>query len=302
MPSLKEIKVRIGSVKSTLKITSAMKLVASAKLKRAQTAIGNMVPYQEKLTGILIDLLGFSAEGEQESSLQNDSIFTKEREVKRVALVCMSSNTSLCGGFNGNAVRKSKEVIESYLEQGFQKEDLVIYAVGKKMAKSLANAGYSICTEFSDFTGNPEYEMAQKLAGQLVNGFESGRFDKVELIYNHFASTGSQPTWHEVYLPLSMEGIAVKHQNASARRPDYYIFEPGREQLIETLLPKVLDLKILTVFLDAAAAEHAARTVAMQIATDNGNELLDDLTLQYNKGRQQKITNELLDIVGGTIN
>ncbi len=307
MPSLKEIKGRIGSVKSTLKITSAMKLVASAKLKRAQTAIGNMVPYQEKLTSILMDLMDTdSKEKGHKSSAKSkeDSIFIATRPVKRVALVCMSSNSSLCGGFNANSIRQSKEVITSYLDKGFRKEDLVIYAVGKRMATALSNAGYDIVSDFSDFSGSPDYEMAKKLAKCLVDGFVDGTFDQVELIYNHFASTGSQPTVHEVYLPLSVESIAHSEKGETfgiVHIPEEYILEPGRDELIDLLLPKVLKMKIYTVLLDAAAAEHAARTVAMQIATDNGNELLDDLTLQYNKGRQQKITSEILDIVGGTI-
>ena len=208
MPSLKEIKGRIGSVKSTLKITSAMKLVASAKLKRAQTAIGNMVPYQDKLNGILVDLIGIGAaeaEKSKKGKQKKTSVFTTEREVRRIAIVCISSSSSLCGGFNVNAIRKSKEVIESYLEQGYAPEDLSIYAVGKKMAQSLANAGYHFSNEFVDFTGNPDYEFSQRLARKLVDSYVAGTVDKVELVYNHFASTGSQPTWYETYLPLSLE-------------------------------------------------------------------------------------------------
>ena len=299
MPSLKEIKGRIGSVKNTLKITSAMKLVASAKLKRAQTAIGNMVPYQEKLNSILVDLLGTSSN----KPAGNTSVFTAQRKVERIAIVCFSSSSSLCGGFNANAIRKSKEVIDSYLEKGISKEKLFIYAVGKKMAKSLTNAGYSVSTDYADFNGSPDFDFAKRIAIRLTEDFVEGKVDRVELVYNHFASTGSQPTWHETYLPLSLEGLGGQEEGSRKpdHREDFYIIEPNREELIETLLPKVLKMKIYTVLLDTSAAEHAARTVAMQIATDNGNELLDDLTLEYNKTRQQRITSELLDILGGSV-
>lgn len=286
MPSLKEIKGRIGSVNSTLKITSAMKLVASAKLRKAQTAIGNMLPYQKQLNEILADLSGgISAEVGSE--------YSTVREVHKVAIVSFSSNSSLCGGFNANVIRQTNELIAEYKANGLKEEDIIVYSVGRKVYDAMRKAGYPSPDRYDRLSAHPSFAEASALAGKLVSAYLSGEIDWIELVYNHFKSTASQPTTRETYLPLTISDSSV------ATDEKYFIMEPGREELLRILLPKVLPLKIYTVLLDSAAAEHAARTVAMQTATDNGNELLAELTLQYNKGRQQKITNEILDLVGG---
>lgn len=285
MASLKEIKGRIDSVKSTLKITSAMKMVASAKLHKAQNAIGNMVPYESRLRGILSSLLGtVSAAG----------AYTDVREVKKVALVCFSSNSSLCGAFNSNAIREANKAISEYKAAGV--EELTVYSVGRRMADAMRKAGYPSPADYSELPARSSYAAAADLGEELLQGFLSGKFDKVEFIYNHFKSTASQTVVRDTYLPLSLESGSA----AAALDEEKYLVEPGKQELLEELLPKVIRLKIYTVLLDTVAAEHAARTVAMQTATDNGNELLQDLTLEYNKGRQQKITNEILDIVSGS--
>lgn len=285
MASLKEIKGRIDSVKSTLKITSAMKMVASAKLHKAQNAIGNMVPYESRLREILGSLLGtVSAAG----------AYTDAREVGKVALVCFSSNSSLCGAFNSNVIREANRVISEYREAGVS--DITVYSVGRRMADAMRKAGYPTPGDYYEMSARPSYNAAAQLGEELLQGFLSGRFDKVEFVYNHFKSTASQVVTRETYLPMS-----VAQESAGAEiDEEKYIVEPGKQELLEELLPKVIRLKIYTVLLDTAAAEHAARTVAMQTATDNGNALLQDLTLEYNKGRQQKITNEILDIVSGS--
>lgn len=286
MPSLKEIKTRIGTVSTTLKTTSAMKMISSSKLRKAQELIGNMLPYQERLHDTLVNLMGGGS---------CQSVYMTPRPVCSVALVCFASNSSLCGGFNSNAIRLAHSVIAEYRAAGV---NVQVFSVGRKMDEVLHHEGYPSDEDYSRLSAKPTYREASSLAGKLIDGFLSGRYDRVELIYNHFKSTACQLPLRETYLPLQANQVMEESGEATETE---YIFEPDRASLIEILLPKTLLLKIYTVILDACAAEHAARTVAMQIATDNGNVLLGDLTLQYNKGRQQKITSEILDIVGGTL-
>lgn len=360
MASLKEIKDRIASVGGTLKITSAMKMVASAKLHKAQQAIGNMLPYEKRLHSMLIDLMGsvnMSAPASEEGSdrlvsLSNQpdvaehrfdtsassvssrgyteseetySLMT-QREVHRVAIVAFASNSSLCGAFNSNAIREATAVINEYRASGLRDSDIVVYSVGRRMAEAMRKLGFPSPADFTKMSDSPSYEAASALAQELLDGFVSGRFDKVELVYNHYKSTSSQPTTRQTYLPLSLADATADLQAGkitdSASESDTnrgaepvgapvvrqgspttedLIVEPSKEALIATLLPKVIRLRIFTTLLDSAAAEHAARTVAMQLATDNGNDLLQELTLEYNKGRQQKITSEILDLVGGSM-
>ena len=290
MPSLKEIKGRINSVRSTLKITSAMKMVASAKLHRAQGAIANMLPYERKLHNVLVHLMaeGVSVPGGASGS----AALMEQREVRRVAIIAFASNSSLCGAFNSNAVRAVKAVISEYRNAGLKPSDITVYSVGRKMADAMKRLGYASPEDFSKLSDKPSYAPAAELAQKIMDLYLDGTYDRVELVYNHFASTSSQPSVRETYLPLSLPG---------GEGGCDYIVEPSREVLLERLKPLSTRLKVYTVLLDSSAAEHAARTVAMQIATDNGNELLSDLTLEYNKGRQQKITSEILDIVGGSL-
>lgn len=284
MASLKEIKGRIDSVKSTLKITSAMKMVASAKLHKAQNAIGNMVPYESRLREILGSLLGtVSAAG----------AYTDVREVKKVALVCFASNSSLCGAFNSNAIREANKTVAQYREAG---TEITVFSVGRRMADAMRKAGYPSPADYYELSSRPSYAAASQLGEDLLQGFLTGKFDRVEFVYNHFKSTASQTVIRETYLPLSLES----QEGVAQVDEEKFLVEPGKQELLEEILPKVIRLKIYTVLLDTIAAEHAARTVAMQTATDNGNQLLQDLTLEYNKGRQQKITNEILDIVSGS--
>lgn len=343
MASLKEIKDRIASVGGTLKITSAMKMVASAKLHKAQQAIGNMLPYEKRLHSMLIDLMGavnMSAPASEEGSarlvsLSNQPDHTEsegayslmaQREVRKVAIVAFASNSSLCGAFNSNAIREATAVINEYRASGLRDSDIVVYSVGRKMAEAMRKLGFPSPADFTKMSDSPSYEAASALAQELLDGFVSGRFDKVELVYNHYKSTSSQPTTRQTYLPLSLADATADLQAGkitdSASETDTnrgaepvgapvvrqgspttedLIVEPSKEALIATLLPKVIRLRIFTTLLDSAAAEHAARTVAMQLATDNGNDLLQELTLEYNKGRQQKITSEILDLVGGSM-
>ena len=308
MASLKEIKNRIASVKNTLKITSVMKMVASAKLHKAQSAIGNKLPYEQKLhkmlSGMLQDddlqkalqsELGFGGNDRSPVTLQDTSIdaIPDKEDVSRVAVVVFSSNSSLIGAFNANVIKKFNEAMRQLAGNGYTPEDIDIYAVGRKIAESVKRDGYRSYKELPDLSDKPDYEKASGLAYELVERFSFGEVGQVILIYNHFASMSSQPSVRENYLPL-----ALNDYNESAEPVDY-ILEPDPISLVKDLLPLVLTLKIYTVALDASAAEHAARTVAMQVASDNATDLISELTLLYNKGRQQAITAEILDLVGG---
>ena len=294
MASLKEVKNRISSVKSTRQITSAMKMVASAKLHKAQGRIENMLPYQRKLNEILTNFLSMDATIE--------SPYTDERPVGRVAIVAFSSNSSLCGAFNSNVAKMLERTLEEY--QSLGRENIQIYPVGKKVEEAVKKLGFVPQGSYQEMADKPSYMQAYELAGTLMKEFLEGRVDKVELIYHHFKSTGSQILTRDEYLPINLDKVAEEAIESTAGKSSFnndYIVEPSAARLITELLPKVLSQKIYTVLLDSNTSEHAARMLAMQAATDNANELIQDLTKQYNKSRQQAITNELLDIIGGSM-
>ena len=230
----------------------------------------------------------------------------------KVAIVAFSSNSSLCGAFNANAIRETLSVINEYRAAALQDGDITVYSIGRKMQEAMKKAGFVSPADFTRMAEHPGYDAASTLAQELLDGFVEGRFDKVELVYNHFKSTSSQVVTRKTYLPLDLsEGPQTlnagkrpevfEEEMPSPKNPEDLIVEPSPEELIGILLPKVVRLRIFTTLLDSNAAEHAARTVAMQTATDNGNDLLQELTLEYNKSRQQKITSEILDIVGGSL-
>lgn len=297
MASLKEVKTRINSVKSTRKITSAMKMVASAKLHKAQGAIENMLPYQKKLNKILTNFLS--------ADLPIESPYVKAREVKRVAIVVFSSNTSLCGAFNANVIKMLMQTLGEYRTLG--QDNILIFPVGKKVDEAVERMGFHPQETSPTLSDKPSYQEASDLAHRLMDMYAAGEIDRVELIYHHFKSMGVQILLRETYLPIDLthaveEGEQQEEQKEEAREVvNDYIVEPSPEQLIAELIPTVLSQKLFTAAVDSNASEHAARTLAMQVATDNANELIQDLTKQYNKSRQQAITNELLDIVGGSM-
>lgn len=299
-------------MKNTLKITSAMKMVASAKLHKAQTAIGNKLPYEQKLHHILAGLLedddlqkamhdnlGFgNPHGHSAVVLEDvglDQIPDKD-VYPRIAIVALSSNSSLCGAFNTNVIKKYQETIDILEGQGYTKDDIDIYVVGRKMAEAVRKSGYAVFDDRSAIADKPSYDAAFDLASDLVDSFTSGEVSQVVLVYSHFASPASQPVVRENYLPLPLHDY-----DGTDGDPIDYILEPDPLSLVKHLLPQVLLLKIYTVLLDANAAEHAARTLAMQIASDNAKDLISELTLAYNKGRQQEITAEILDLVCGSM-
>ena len=289
MASLKEVKTRINSVQSTRKITSAMKMVASAKLHKAQGAIENMLPYQRKLNKILTNFLS--------ADLPVESPFCVERPVKRVAIVAFSSNSSLCGAFNANVLKMFLQTVGEYRELG--QDNILIYPVGKKIEEAVKKLGFFPQGSYQNLADKQSYDEAAALAKLLMELFLEKNIDRVELIYHHFKSMGVQELLRERYLPIDLS--AVQNDEERGGVVNDYIIEPSAAQLIADLIPQVLSQKIFTAALDSNASEHAARTLAMQIATDNANELIQELTKQYNKTRQQAITNELLDIVGGSM-
>ena len=290
MPSLKEIKGRIGSVQSTLKITSAMKLVASAKLRKAQQTIEGMRPYERKLQGMLDHLVASGAKVSGEYTRTPAEGAPKQR----IALVAFASNSSLCGAFNANAMRLTLETIRSYGDA-----DVTVYSIGRKMADSMRKAGHPSPADYQKLADKPAYAPAAELAEQLMADFLAGRLDRIDLVYNHFVSSGKQVPVRETLLPMS-SAISSGAEGEVEKSEIDYILEPSASALLADLLPKSLRLKFYTALLDSNASEHAARTVAMQTATDNGEDLLQELTLQYNKSRQQKITSEILDLAGGS--
>ena len=290
MATLREIKDRIGSVRSTLKITSAMKLVASSKLRKAQSAIEALRPYEAALQGILSSIPVSSkspAAGDSPAATEyrGDAPEGEHSAPGNDIIVAIASNSSLCGGFNANAVRKALSVA---------KEGTVVYSLGRKMAEAMKKEGYASPEDLNSLVAHPGYAEAARLSDELFEMFREGRVSKVTLVYNHFVSTSRQEAVAEQYLPFEVE-----EAQDSPAAPDCYILEPDAGSILQELTPKVLRLKLYAAILDSVAAEHAARAVAMQTATDNATDLLDELTLEYNKGRQQKITAEILDLAGG---
>ena len=292
MPTLKEIKGRIGSVKSTLKITSAMKLVSSAKLHKAQQAAEAMRPYEEALLRILAAARGVACAQEASSAHQPAETLvsgaSEDSEARRpTAIVAIASNSSLCGGFNTNIIAKVREV---------RRPGDVVYSIGRKMADAMRRDGFATPEDLNALIEHPSYGPAADLVSRLMEDCAKGRLEKVLLVYTHFVSTARQVPVVEVLVASNPSAHSVI---LSAGEESEILIEPGRKELLEALEPKTIKLKLYAALLDSAAAEHAARTVAMQTATDNAENLQAELTLQYNKGRQQKITSEILDLAGG---
>lgn len=289
MASLKEIKNRIGSVKSTKKITSAMKMIASSKLHKAQNAISNFLPYQQKLDVILTNLLS--------SDTSYESPFIQKRETKRVAIVGFASNSSLCGAYNSNVIKEFSTVYAKKKEE-IGAGNILVYPIGKKLADALKKQGIAAQGDYRDMADKPTFLAVQDLAKELIKKYIDGEIDEVILIYHHFISTGSQKLKKTQFLPFDLESAKPEGQQDENVFADY-ILEPSKEEILDSLIPTVLYSRLYAALLDANASEHAARMIAMQIASDNADELVQDLTIQYNKSRQQAVTNELLDIIGG---
>ncbi len=286
MANLKEIRNRIASVTSTRQITSAMKMVSAAKLRKAQQAIQQIRPYADKLHDIMQNLNS----GLDSSDLEN--IFAEQREVKNVLLVVISSNRGLCGAFNSNAVKIALSIAKSKYEKIYKVGNVKFLFIGKKAMENIVKKEKSL-GEYNEIFNNLEYNGAAAIAENLLNLYKEGKFDRIELIYNEFVNTATQRITSEQYLPLQLPQAGNKHFSTD------YIYEPSKEYIISELIPKSLKFQFYKALLDSYAAEHGARMTAMHKATDNASEMINELKLKYNKARQASITNEILEIVGG---
>ncbi len=283
MPSLKEVKNRIASVQSTRKITSAMKMVASSKLHHAQQRIEQMRPYEQQLGRIFRAFVSDASEYVP---------YVTPRPVSRVALLLFTSNSSLCGGFNNNAIKHFSAKVAELRRQGVEISQ--VYAIGRKGLDAVRRMGFTVEDTYCDYLDHPNYDGARQLAEHLMASYDAKEIDACYMIYHHAQSSAHQVLRYEQYLPLNLPQEAEQGDSN-------YIVEPSSEVIFSRLLPRVITLSLFVALLDSLASEHAARVVAMQIATDNADELLRSLQLQYNKSRQSAITAELLDIVGGSM-
>ncbi len=281
MANLKEIRIRISSVESTMQITSAMKMVSAAKLKRAQDAIVQLRPYANKLTEMLVNLSASLDSGDGNS-------FSVEREVKNILFVSITSNRGLCGGFNTNIIKRTTVLIK----QEYKNCDCSIISVGKKSSEYFSKNNFNVISTHDDLYNEITFEGVAEIAESIMNDFKQGKYDKIILVYNQFKNAATQIIMNENYLPVEIL------EDETATIGDY-IFEPSQEDIVQELIPKSLKTQLFKAILDSYAAEHGARMTAMHKATDNANDLKDDLTLFYNKARQAAITGEILEIVGG---
>ena len=281
MANLKEIRSRITSVGSTMQITSAMKMVSAAKLKRAQDAITQMRPYANKLTELLENL---------SASLDADDggTYSKERAIKNVLLVTITSNRGLCGGFNSYIIKSAKAL----MNDEFENVNVEVLSIGKKSSEHFTKNDFNVVSTHDALFNDLTFENVSNVAEDIMRKFVDGNYDKVVLVYNQFKNAATQIIMNENYLPIqttSNEGEQIGD----------YIFEPGKKEIVEELIPKSLKTQLFKAILDSHASEHGARMTAMHKATDNASELKKDLTLTYNKARQAAITGEILEIVGG---
>lgn len=281
MANLKEIRNRITSIGSTMQITSAMKMVSAAKLKKAQDAITAMRPYADKLTELLQNL---------SATLDGDvgSDYTQARKVEKVLLVVISSNRGLCGGFNSSIVKETTKLIKNK----YSNNEVSLLTLGKK-ADDILSKSYPVIKNDNAIFDTLTFDNVALIAEKLMDLFVSGEYDKIDLVYNRFKNAATQIVTHEVFLPITQD----QEQISNAVKD--YIFEPSKEEIVEALIPKSLKTQLYKALRDSFAAEHGARMTAMHKATDNASELRDELLLQYNKARQAAITNEILEIVGG---
>ena len=281
MANLKEIRSRITSVGSTMQITSAMKMVSAAKLKRAQDAIIQMRPYANKLTELLENL---------SASLDSSDggVYSQEREIKNVLLVTVTSNRGLCGGFNAYIMKRAKALIN----EDYANANVSILSIGKKSSEHFSKNGFNVVSTHDALFGDLTFDNVAKVAVGIMEQFVEGDYDKVVLVYNQFKNAATQIIQAENFLPVQ----ATENEGASTGD---YIFEPTKEEIVEELIPKSLKTQLFKAVLDSHAAEHGARMTAMHKATDNASELKKELTLTYNKARQAAITGEILEIVGG---
>lgn len=286
MAGLKEIRTRIASVKTTRQVTSAMKMVSAAKLKKAQDAILQIRPYADKLHQILTSL---------SASLENveDSVYTQDREPKKILVLLITSNRGLCGGFNTNISKKAVELVSTKYSKQSQFGNVDFISLGKQGGRQLKHRGMKVVSNKNEVFDSLTFENVSEFTQEVMNSFADGSYDRIELVYNQFKNAAVQIQTAEQFLPVEMEESLDENTNYN------FIYEPSKENIIQELIPRSLKIQFYKALLDSHAAEHGARMTAMHQATDNASDLLNNLTLQYNKARQTTITNEILEIVSG---
>ncbi|MBP6872329.1 MAG: ATP synthase F1 subunit gamma [Bacteroidales bacterium] len=289
MPSLKEVRIRIESIKSTQQITSAMKLVAASKLRRTQNAVQALAPYASKLREIL---------GNLSASIDNteEAVYTTVRPVQKVLLLVVTSNRGLCGPFNGNIIKAAKAHIEKNYSDINRNGQLDIMTIGKKGTDFFRKNKYNLVSDNHEIFDSLTFTNTTAMATALMADFAAKKYDRIEIIYNHFKNAGQQVITIDQYLPIIP---VTTGKPADSKQKADYLFEPEKKVLIGELLPKMLKVQFYKIILDSFAAEHGARMTAMSQATENASEILKQLKLSYNKARQSAITKELLEIVSG---
>ena len=288
MAGLKEVRLRIASVKTTLQITSAMKMMAAAKLRKAQTAIIKLRPYAQKLNDILANL---------SSSIEdsNENLYAKQRQPEKILLIVIASNRGLCGSFNSNVVRAATSLMANDYAAQSRKNNVSLITIGRKATEHFRKRNFNVIESRDDLFDNLTYENASSLAEKVMVAFVSKEYDRIYIIYNQFKNAAVQNLQVEQFLPI----VPASQGTAKSAAFSNYIFEPDKETIIRELIPKSLRIKLFKSLLDSFASEQGARMTAMQKASDNAQEMIRDLQLSYNKARQATITKELLEIVSG---
>ncbi len=289
MANLKAIRIRIISVKSTKQITSAMKMVAAAKLRKAQDKIVRLRPYAGKLHEILVNLSQSLADSEV------TNIYGRRSAPDKILIIVITSNRGLCGAFNSNVIREARRIATEKYSDQFSKGNLQFLAIGKKGYDFLRKQKLKIAGEYNNLLNDVSFESASAVAEKIMQSFVSGEYDRVEIVYNQFKNAAVQYITDEMFLPVeSTDGSGGK-----VRTTVDYIYEPGKEEIVEELIPKSLKIQFYKAVLDSFVAENGARMTAMHKATDNATTMIRELTLQYNKARQAAITNQILEVVNG---
>ena len=288
MANLKIIRIRIASVKSTRQITSAMKMVSAARLRKAQDKIVSLRPYANKLHEILVGV------SQSLVDIEEDNIYGRKRDPDKVLIIMITSNRGLCGGFNSNVIKETRRVVAEKYNKQASKGNLWFLAIGKKGFEYLNRQKLNVLEEHNQLFNNPTFPNVSVIAEKVMQYFVSGKFDRVDIIYNQFKNAAIQNLTNEVFLPV--ETIPVNQKKVTLVD---YIYEPTKEEIVQELIPKSLKIQFYKAVLDSFVAEHGARMTAMHKATDNATQLIKELTLQYNKARQASITNQILEVVSG---
>ena len=288
MTSLKEIRRRISSVKSTKQITSAMKMVAAARLRKAQDKIVKLRPYAAKLHELLV---GISMKIEES---ENEQAYSRSSENEKVLLIVVTSNRGLCGSFNMNVIKETMRITDEKYNKQYYNNTLWLMTIGKKALDFFRKTNYQVYEDYSDLFDNLTFENCSVIADKIMDAFLKKEFDRVEFVYNKFRNAAVQDLSFETFLPVETEEEENDIQTGE------YIFEPSKEEIINELIPKTLKIQFYRTVLDSYVAEHGARMTAMHKATDNATDLIRDLNLEYNKARQASITNQILEVVNGS--